>query len=166
MPDPARPSRRARLALPAILSAALIAGCGGNPPPPPAATTAAVQSATLRTGDVTIRASAVPTSTLGAGVAAQYGIERGDDSVLLLVALRQGAEAREVSLPARVSVTVTDLFGQRQDVPMRELRSGDLLDYVGTLKVSAPDTLRFDLRIVREGGQVSNMQFTREFHPQ
>jgi len=165
MPHPVRPNRHARL-LPAILACVLIVACGGNPPPPATTTTAAVQSATLRTSDVTIRASAVPTTALAAAVASQYGIERGDGSVLLLVAVRQGAEAQEVSVPAQVSVTATGLFGQRRDVPMRELRSGELLDYVGTLEVSAPDTLRFEVRIVREGGQVSNLQFTREFHPQ
>ena len=156
----------ARLVLTALLAAALAAACGGSPPPPPAASTGAAQSATLRTGDVTVRASAMPTSALAASVASQYGIERDDDTALLLVALRQGSDGREVSVPARIRATVTDLSGQRQDLPMRELRSGDLLDYVGTLEVSAPDTLRFDLHIVREGGEVSNMQFTREFHPQ
>lgn len=165
MPHPVRPTRHARVVLPAILACVLIVGCGGNPPPPPATPAAAAQAATLRTGDLTIRASAVPTTALAAAVASQYGIERGDGSVLLLVAVRRGAEAQEVAVPAQVSVTATDLFGQRRDVPMRELRSGDLLDYVGTLEVSAPDTLRFDLRIVPEGGQVSTMQFTREFHP-
>ena len=163
---PLFPASRAKLVVMATLVAVLAAACGGSPPPPPAASTGAAQSATLRTGDVTIRASAVPTSTLAASVASQYGIQRDDDTALLLVALRQGAEAQEVSVPAQVRVTVTDLSGQRQDIPMRELRSGELLDYVGTLEVSAPDTLRFDLRIVREGGEVSNMQFTREFHPQ
>jgi len=163
MPFAVRAPSLARLLLPAMLT--VLVGCSGNPPPPRTATTAAAQSATLHAGDLTIRASAVPTSTLAVSVADQYGIQRGDDTVLLLVALRQGPEGREESVPAQVSVTVTDLSGQRQDVPMRELLSGDLLDYVGTLDVSAPDTLRFDLRIVREGGEVSNMQFTREFHP-
>jgi len=162
MPFAVRAPSLARLLLPAMLT--VLVGCSGNPPPPRTAT-AAAQSATLHAGDLTIRASAVPTSTLAVSVADQYGIQRGDDTVLLLVALRQGPEGREESVPAQVSVTVTDLSGQRQDVPMRELLSGDLLDYVGTLDVSAPDTLRFDLRIVREGGEVSNMQFTREFHP-
>ncbi|HSM11287.1 MAG TPA: DUF4426 domain-containing protein [Lysobacter sp.] len=155
---------RARLVFTALLAVALTAACSGSPPPPRAAG-GATQSATVRSGDVTIRASAVPTSTLGAAVAAEYGIQRGDDTVLLLVALRKGAEGQEVSIPAQVRVTVTDLSGQRQDLPMRELRSGDLLDYIGTVDVSAPDTLRFDLQIVREGGEVSSMQFTREFHP-
>ena len=48
---------------------------------------------------------------------------------------------------------------------MRELRSGDLLDYVGTVEIAMPDTLRFDLTIVREGGATSTMQFSREFYP-
>ena len=157
---------RARPVLIALLAAALAAACGGSPPPPPAAGMGAAQSATLRTGDVTIRASAVPTSALGAAVASQYGIARSDDTVLLLVAVRTGAEGQEVSVPAQVRATVTDLSGQRQELPMRELRSGELLDYIGTVDVSAPDTLRFDLRIVREGGKVSSMRFTREFHPQ
>lgn len=160
------PVARARLVLAAFLTAALAAACSGSPPPPRAATTGASQSAILRTGNLTIRASAVPTSALGAAVASEYGIQRSDDTVLLLVALREGPEAREVSVPAQVRVTVTDLSGQRQELPMRELRSGDLLDYIGTVDVSAPDTLRFDLQIVREGGKVSSMQFTREFHPQ
>jgi len=155
---------RAGLVFTALLAVAVTTACSGSPPPPRAAG-GATQSATARSGDVTIRASAVPTSTLGAAVAGEYGIQRGDDTVLLLVALRKGAEGQEVSIPAQVRVTVTDLSGQRQDLPMRELRSGDLLDYIGTVDVSAPDTLRFDLQIVREGGEVSSMQFTREFHP-
>ena len=164
---PLPPTARARFVLAAFLTAALAAGCsGGSPPPPRAATAAASQSAIVRTGDLTIRASAVPTSALGAAVASEYGIQRSHDTVLLLVALREGPEAGEVSVPAQVRATVTGLSGQRQDLPMRELRSGDLLDYIGTVDISAPDTLRFDLRIVREGGEVSNMQFTREFHPQ
>lgn len=164
MPFPASP--RTRLVLSAVLAGALTAACGGSPPPPPAANTSAAQSATVRTGNVTIRASAVPTSTLAESVASEYGIPRDADTALLLVALRQGDDSGEVSVPARIRATVTDLSGQRQDLPMRELRSGELLDYIGTVDVSAPDTLRFDLHIVREGGEVSNMQFTREFHPQ
>jgi hypothetical protein len=72
---------------------------------------------------------------------------------------------QETALPATVTATVTNLSGQRQQIALRELRSGDLLDYVGTTETSLPDTLRFDLTIVREGGASSTMQFTREFYP-
>ena len=51
-------------------------------------------------------------------------------------------------------------------MPMRELRSGDLVDYVGTVEVSLPDTLHFDLRIVLPDGTATSLQFNREFFPQ
>lgn len=158
-----QPFAHSRL-LVALLTAALVAGCGGNPPPA-VTTSVSQQSTTLRAGDITIRASAVVTSDLAVDTLGEYGIARSDDTVLLLVALRRGADAQETSVPAQVRATVTDLSGQRHEVPMRELRSGELLDYVGTLEVSTPDTLRFDLHVVPEGGRVSTMQFTREFHP-
>ncbi|MDQ3286848.1 MAG: DUF4426 domain-containing protein [Pseudomonadota bacterium] len=121
--------------------------------------------AITRSGDLTIRASAVPTSALGDAVARRYGIRSSEETILLLVGLRRGPDANETSVPAEVSVTVTDLSGQRQDVPMRELRSGELLDYVGTVDISGPDTLRFDVRTVRGNGEVDTLQFAREFHP-
>ncbi|MFD0739337.1 DUF4426 domain-containing protein [Lysobacter koreensis] len=145
----------------------LACGKGRESPATPAVATAAAgyQDAVSRVGDVTIRASVIQTSALAQSVAAQYGITRDDRTVLLLVAVRQGTEAQETALPARITATVTDLRGRRQDIAMRELRSGELLDYVGTVEVTLPDTLRFDLTIVREGGASSTMQFNREFYP-
>ncbi|KGM54557.1 hypothetical protein N800_01160 [Lysobacter daejeonensis GH1-9] len=152
-----------------LLTCLLLGGCGGDTGPagPPAAATApsAPQEAVTRIGDVTIRASVVQTSTLPDTVAMQYGIERSDRLALLLVAVRQGPEAQETALPATITATATDLRGRRQDIPMRELRTGDLLDYVGTAEIDLPDTMRFELTIVREGGARSTMQFNREFYP-
>ena len=161
------PKRVIPCLLAGLLTGLLLAGCGaGYPPAPVSGTAAAPQSETLRVGDITIRASAMRTSALGSEVASRYGIARDDRQVMLLVGVRQGSEALERSLPARVEVTVTDLRGQRQAMPMRELRSDDLVDYVGTVEVSLPDTLRFDLSIVLPDGKTSTMQFNREFYPQ
>lgn len=151
-----------------------LTGCGGGGAPVPAATvSSAPQESVSRIGDVTIRATALQTSTLAPEVASQYGITRDDRTVMLLVGVRQGADAQEIALPAHITATVTNLSGQRQPVALRELRSGDpstgsgqdLLDYVGTVETSLPDTLRFDINIVREGGASSTMQFSREFYP-
>ena len=84
---------------------------------------------------------------------------------MLLVGVRQGSDAQEVALPARITATVSDLRGRKHIIDMRELRSGDLLDYVGTIEVSPPDTLRFDVQVVRENGATSTMQFSRDFYP-
>lgn len=152
--------------LAALAAAVLLAACGAGPTAPTAATASAPQEAIVRAGDATIRASAVQTSTLGAEVAGQYAISRDAGTVMLLVAVRKGPDGAEVAVPARVTATATDLRGRRQDVAMRELRVGDLVDYVGTVQTTLPDTLRFDVTIVPEGGASSSMQFTREFFPQ
>ena len=143
----------------------LLAACGGQAPAP-ARPAAAQQEAEMQVGDITIRATALPTASLGSEVASRYGIERGERTVMLLVGVRKGAGAQEVALPATITATATNLSGQRQSIALRELRSGDLLDYAGTVEISLPDTLRFDLVIVPEGGTSSTMQFSREFYPQ
>lgn len=159
----------------AVLAAALLlAGCGAEAPTRTAANSPAAQEAISRVGDVTIRASVMQTSALGPSVASQYGISRDDNTVMLLVAVRQGADDAETALPAQITATATDLRGQRHEIVMRELRVGDpgsgaeqaLLDYVGTVPTTLPETLRFDVKIVREGGATSVMRFSREFFPQ
>ncbi|SKA13564.1 protein of unknown function [Lysobacter spongiicola DSM 21749] len=146
----------------ALLGLAMLAGCDGGLPPvstPVDAPTEAVSTV----GDATVRASVVTTGSLGQAVADRYGIERGDDIVMLLVGLRRGEGADEVSVPARITATASDLRGQRHSIEMRELQSGELLDYVGTLQVDMPETLRFEVQIVREDGSSERMEFTREF---
>jgi hypothetical protein len=151
-----------------------LAACGGGKPAPAVPATAAPQEAISRIGDVTIRATALPSTTLAPDVASQYGIVRDERTVMLLIGVRQGPEGQEIALPATITATVTNLSGQRQPIALRELRSGDpstgsgqaLLDYVGTVETSLPDTLRFDVTIVRQGGATSTMQFSRDFYPQ
>lgn len=150
--------------LPAVLALAL-AACGGGAPPAATPAPSASQEAIVRVGDVSIRGTVLQTSTLDAAVARQYGIERSDGLALLLVSVRRGPEGAETSMPAQVQAKASDLRGRAQLVEMRELRSGDLLDYVGTVEIDPPDTLRFDVRIVREDGATSTMQFSREFFP-
>ena len=154
-----------------VLPVLLLSACGGNAPAPAAQAPTAHEEAISRIGDVTIRATAVPTATLDAEVARGYGIARDERTILLLVGVRQGEGAQETALPATITATATNLSGQRQTIALRELRSGGagpgeaLLDYVGTVETSLPDTLRFDVEIVREGGATSTMQFSREFYP-
>ena len=144
----------------------LLAACGGPSAPTPARP-AATSEAVSRVGDLTLRANVIQTSALGADVAKGYGIERDDGTILLLVALRRGADdATAVAVPAQVTATATDLRGRRHELVMSELRSGDLIDYIGTVRTDLPDTLRFDVAIVRPDGARSTLQVTRDFVPQ
>ena len=161
------PAMRPAIAAAHMLLLALAACGGSNAPAPakPAGSAIASPEAVTRIGDVSIHASVVRTSTLAPAIASAYGIIRDEHRVLLLVAVRQGPDAQAVALPAQVVATVTDLRGRRQDVAMRELRSNGLLDYIGTVDIELPDTLRFDVVVTRTGGATSTMQFTREFYP-
>jgi hypothetical protein len=152
-----------RLLAAALLCLAL-AACGDDAPTP-AKRIDTPQEAVSRIGDVTIRANAMPTVGLNEAVARGYGIPRRDGTLLLLVAVRKGPDGQDLALPATVTATASNLQGQRQDIAMRELRTGDLVDYVGTAEVSPPDTLRFDLKIVRDDGAASTLQFSRDFAP-
>lgn len=166
----------ARLLFAIAIAALTMSACGGdsgNAPPTRATPAAASQEAVMRAGDVTIRASVLPTAALAPEVASHYGIARGDRTLMLLVGVRKGPEAEETALPARVAATVTHLSGQKRDIAMREVRiaapqdgSGpELLDYVGVIETDLPDKLRFDLTVVREDGGTSTMKFEREFFP-
>src|SRR3546814_5482267 len=105
----------------------------------------------MQIGDVRVRANAVPTAKLGEAVARQYGIERDTGAVMLLVGVRRDVDGGETALPARVTAVASDLLGKRQQLEMREVRSGDpgsgpgqgFIDYDGTARVIAPDTLHF-----------------------
>lgn len=148
-----------------LASVLLLSACGGTPPATPATTAADAGEATATIGEVTVRASAVQTSSLNETVARQYGIARDDSTVLLLVAIRKGSGAEETSLPAQVTATATGLTGNPQVITLREQRTGELLDYVGTIETPLPETLRFDVTVVREDGARTTLRFNREFFP-
>ena len=144
-----------------LCAMALLVGCNGEPAP--RGNAAVPQEEIVQAGDATVRATVMQTSALGAAVAEQYGLERGEDTVMLLVGVREGPAAQEVSVPVAVTASATDLRGNRHVIEMRELHAGDLVDHVGTIRVDLPETLVFDLEIRREGAPPARVQFSRDF---
>lgn len=150
-----------RLAV-AAMALALLAGCGREASVPPAQGNAA-GSETVRIGAVSMHATAVQTDKLPEQVVRRYGAQRDARTVLLVMSLRQGDEADAKALTAqRVEAIATDLLGRRQTLALREVRDGDLVDYVGTAQVSPPDTLRFEVTMSGPNGRHS-MKFNRDF---
>ena len=154
----------------ALASTLALAACGGDAPKP-ARIIDTPQETVSRSGDVTVRANVVRTDLLNEAVARGYGIARDEGTALLLVSVRRGPDGQDVAIPAKIEASVTDLQGRRRAIALRELRTEvqgatppqALIDYIGTTDIHAPDTLRFDLVVEREGGARSTMQFTREF---
>lgn len=160
---------RAAMLLCACLAITACSGSGSAPRP----AQPAPDPVELVEGDLRIRASAVPTMQLPESVARGYGIERGENRVLLLVGLRRGTDGDETSLSGAVDARVTDLQGRTQTIAMRELHSGnpsagpgqDLVDYIGIIVVTPPETLRFALRVTPAGEAPRELDFVREFYP-
>ena len=147
-----------------VTAAILLAACGA-PSPPEGHASATMEEAVARAGDVSVRASVVPTASLNAAVARQYGIEPDRRSVMLLVGVRQGPAMQETALPARITASATDLRGTRTVIGMREIRSGDFIDYAGIVRVAPPETLRFELDIEHAAGAPSRLAFSRDIYP-
>ncbi|HZV22831.1 MAG TPA: DUF4426 domain-containing protein [Luteimonas sp.] len=143
---------------------AVLSGCGGGGSAPRPAE-AAPPPAELVDGDLRIRASAVPSMQLPESVAREYGIQRGEHRVLLLVALRRDTNGDEATLPGSVQAQATDLQGRTQPIALREVRTGELVDHVGIVEVSPPETLRFEIRAIPAGESPRSLQFVREFYP-
>jgi len=142
---------------------ALLAGCGGEGPVPAQHPNAARSEEVVRVGDISLRASAIQAKQLSPAIAQRYGASHDERTVLVVVSLRKGDDATSVSVPAKVTVTSVDLLGRKQALKMREMRDGDLLDYVAVVAISPPDTLRFDVKAVGEQGQRYTLQFNRDF---
>lgn len=154
-------SRRAGVLL---LGLALAAGCGREPssriaPDPNAARSDEV----ARDGDFALRASAIQTRLLSPAIAQRYGAAHDERTVLVVVSLRQGDDASAIAVPARVTAVASDLLGREQPLALREVRDGELLDYVGTATVSPPETLRFEVVAIRADGKRQTLRFHRDF---
>lgn len=140
-----------------------LAACGGADKPKPARVLDQPQDAVARIGDVTVRANAIPTGQLNPAMAKAYGIDRADDTVLLIVAVRQGPDGQDIAVSAEVEATASTLQGQRTPIALREVRTGDLVDHVGTAQVVRPDTLTFDIAVKRDGKSLADLKLVRDF---
>lgn len=120
----------------------------------------------LRSGDLRVHYSAVPTTSLAPEVARQYGITRSANRVLLNVAVRRGEPGADEAVAAKVQASATNLAGQRLELRMREVRDGEALYYLGEARVTGQDTLRFDITVGVDGQAPMHVDFSQEFFPQ
>jgi hypothetical protein len=150
-----------------LLASALLCACTASAP---GGTSSMEQSmatrepAEVRNGQHVLRASIVPTMALSESMAKPYGIARDDNTVLLLVGARRGPPDAEVAIPATLDVRVRDLRGVQRDVVLREIRNAEFIDYAGSIKVQAPDTLTFEIQASAGGMPATTLRFSRDVH--
>lgn len=147
-----------------VLGAAVLAGCGGGTSSASSDMRPA-EPDVVRQGDFSLRMQAMQTDRLPEAVAAAHGVTRSRRDVLVLIALRQGEDAVATSPPGEVTIEVRDLMGRNRPVALAPMVSGELIDHVGTLRITPPETLRFEVRAMPEGSEPLDMRITRDFLP-
>lgn len=128
-----------------------------------AASLASAQS--LRSGDITVHYSAIPTTLLSEEVAQRYAIVRAPDRALLTVSVQQaqpGNLAR--ALTAKIVVAVTNARRERLPLQLREVRENDSISYIGETRIEGDEALDFDLQVTPQGSEKPIVaRFRQEF---
>lgn len=149
-------------------AAVLLAACGGNdqaasPAAVPITVPGSASQVETAVGDASVTAVAIQTSQIPDGVAAEYGIEQRDDLVMLRISPRQGEIGSISSAPTEVRATVTDLRGETRALELEQRVVAGLVDHVGTVQVTLPETLRFNVTAVSQQGETQTLELSREF---
>lgn len=113
-------------------------------------------------GGLRVHFNALPTLALSEPMAREYALQRDAASALVVVALRARRDGDEVPAQGQVSGQAIDLSGRRQPIAFRPVRTGDYVDYIGTVQISGQDSLRFELQVRADEGS-GPLSFQRSF---
>ena len=117
-------------------------------------------------GGYVIHHNALTTDNLSPQVASAYGIQRSKERALLNVSVLRG-EAGKAGQPvaAQVKATARNLIGQQRDIPLREIREGSAIYYIGDFQVANREKLDFFLEVTPTGEHTPlRAQLQQEFY--
>ncbi len=146
-----------------LLSAALLSlcACSAQETPRPA-TPVEAQASHADLGALRVHYNLLPTLSMNPTVAGNYGVQREADRALLVVALRQLDNGQELPAKGSVLATATDLSGKRQQVALREVRTGEYTDLIGVLDAHPHDQLQVELKVTTPVAN-GDVRFQRNF---
>jgi hypothetical protein len=103
-------------------------------------------------GGYVIHHNAFTTDTLSPQVANAYGIRRSKERAMLNISIIRG-EPGKLGNPvaAQVKATARNIIGQQRDIPLREIREGDAIYYIGDFPVAHKEKLDFFLEATPDG---------------
>lgn len=114
----------------------------------------------------TIHHNALTTDLLSPQIANAYDIRRSKNRAMLNVSVIKDVPGGSgKSVEADVKVTAKNLIGQGRNIPMREIREGEAIYYIGDFLVSNREQVRFVLEVTPEGERTAHTaSLTQEFH--
>ncbi len=114
----------------------------------------------------TIHHNALTTDILDPKVASNYGIKRSKSRAMINISVIKeipGTTGKPV--PARVRVSARNLIGQERQIPVREIRDGDAVYYIGDFPVAHRERLNFLIEVIPEGERLPyRARMTHEFY--
>jgi hypothetical protein len=117
---------------------------------------AALAENSTSVGGYTIHHNAFTTSTLTPEVAKAYGIQRSNFRGMLNVSVvKDTEETTGSSVPAQVEVQTVELTGQKNRLPMREVKEQDAIYYIGEFAVQDGQTVNFSIEVKPHGAAES-----------
>ena len=142
---------------PSLLVAAVavlvsLAACG-QPADPPAdnRNSGQVLNATETSqdfGDYVVHFNALSTTELDPKIAREYGIVRSKSRAMLTVTiLKKRENGKTTAVPGSVATSLTNLTGQFRKMPMREIREGDAIYYIGEMTFTNAETVIFTIDV-------------------
>lgn len=118
------------------------------------------------TSDIELYSVVVPTTELTAEAAKNYNVERSPNRGLLTVTLvKKGKSGKSETVAGQVYAGAINLRNNLSNIPIREVREGGSVTYLGEFQVTAPDTLRF-LVNASVMGKIMKNEFAHEFYEQ
>jgi len=116
-------------------------------------------------GDYVLHFNALTTDQLEPEIAAEYGIVRSNNRVLINISLLQDQEiGLATAVPASVRVSARNLTGQLRNIAVQEIREGDAIYYLGETTVDDSESLIFTVEATPEaGGDLLTVSFQRQF---
>jgi len=112
---------------------------------------AAAENSTRQSG-YTIHHNAFPTAILTPDIAGSYQIIRSKYRGMLNVSVIRDEEGTTgTAVSAKIDAQSTTLTGQIRNIPLREVREGTAIYYIGDFPIVNNETLRFTLDVLPEG---------------
>lgn len=115
-------------------------------------------------GSLEIHYNALTTDELLPEVARAYKIERSKTrGIATISVLKKNKLGALTPVPAKLTVYVTNLQQQLVSVPMREIKEGTAIYYLGDFRVAPPDTLKFTATVETAGEPKRDVVFNQQF---
>ncbi len=116
-------------------------------------------------GDYVVHYNAFRSDTISPEVAKQYDLARANNRILINIAvLKKVMNTTGKPTAAKVTGHASNLTGQLKQLKFKEITEGNAIYYLAETKISDGEFLKFDLKIVPEGGErAARLRFDKRF---